>query len=132
LSKRLANNYSGKIYNFAIYPGTLTAQQVRGLHWKMFNELNNLIQNQVVYSIYKLGMAKDAMGEDFQAPNLLQRARNFSGAAKTMGEKAGASESIHAKIKDGSGNKVGRNDPCPCGAAKPDGTPIKYKHCCGR
>ncbi len=24
--------------------------------------------------------------------------------------------------------KVGRNDPCPCGAKKPDGTPIKYKN----
>jgi len=28
--------------------------------------------------------------------------------------------------------KIGRNDPCPCGAKKPDGTPIKYKHCCGK
>jgi len=28
--------------------------------------------------------------------------------------------------------KVGRNDPCPCGAKKPDGRPIKYKHCHGR
>lgn len=27
---------------------------------------------------------------------------------------------------------VGRNDPCPCGAKKPDGTPIKYKHCHGK
>src|SRR5665213_1506174 len=26
--------------------------------------------------------------------------------------------------------KVGRNDPCPCGALKPDGTHKKYKHCC--
>ncbi|MEA2020563.1 MAG: preprotein translocase subunit SecA [Patescibacteria group bacterium] len=26
----------------------------------------------------------------------------------------------------------GRNDPCPCGATYPDGTPKKYKHCCGR
>ena len=25
--------------------------------------------------------------------------------------------------------KVGRNDPCPCGALKPDGKPVKYKHC---
>ena len=24
------------------------------------------------------------------------------------------------------GQKVGRNDPCPCGSGK------KYKHCCGR
>ena len=28
--------------------------------------------------------------------------------------------------------KIGRNDPCPCGAKHPDGRPIKYKHCHGR
>ncbi len=28
--------------------------------------------------------------------------------------------------------KVGRNDPCPCGAKKEDGAPKKYKHCCGK
>ena len=33
--------------------------------------------------------------------------------------------------KGGSG-KVGRNDPCPCGATKPDGRPMKYKHCHGK
>lgn len=27
-------------------------------------------------------------------------------------------------------NKIGRNEPCPCGAKKPDGTPLKYKKCC--
>ncbi|MDP2926875.1 MAG: preprotein translocase subunit SecA [bacterium] len=30
------------------------------------------------------------------------------------------------------GPKVGRNDPCPCGAKKPDGSPVKYKHCHGK
>ena len=30
------------------------------------------------------------------------------------------------------GAKVGRNDPCPCGARKEDGTPVKYKNCHGR
>lgn len=29
-------------------------------------------------------------------------------------------------------NKIGRNDPCPCGAKKPDGTPVKYKKCHGK
>ncbi len=29
------------------------------------------------------------------------------------------------------GNKVGRNDPCPCGAKREDGHPKKYKHCHG-
>ena len=28
--------------------------------------------------------------------------------------------------------KVGRNEPCPCGAKKPDGHPVKYKHCHGK
>ena len=28
--------------------------------------------------------------------------------------------------------KVGRNDPCPCGAKKADGRPVKFKHCHGR
>ncbi len=30
------------------------------------------------------------------------------------------------------GQKVGRNDPCPCGAVDANGKPIKYKKCCGR
>jgi len=27
---------------------------------------------------------------------------------------------------------IGRNDPCPCGAQKADGTPVKYKKCHGK
>ena len=30
------------------------------------------------------------------------------------------------------GAKVGRNDPCPCGARDAAGRPLKYKKCCGR
>lgn len=30
------------------------------------------------------------------------------------------------------GEKVGRNDDCPCGAKRSDGSPIKYKHCHGK
>ena len=30
------------------------------------------------------------------------------------------------------GHKVGRNDPCPCGAKNADGSPKKYKHCHGK
>lgn len=37
-----------------------------------------------------------------------------------------------AKATVGAVAKVGRNDPCPCGATKPDGRPVKYKHCHGR
>ncbi len=27
---------------------------------------------------------------------------------------------------------TGRNHPCPCGEVRADGTPVKYKRCCGR
>ena len=29
-----------------------------------------------------------------------------------------------------SDKKAGRNDPCPCGKTKDDGTPVKHKKCC--
>lgn len=28
--------------------------------------------------------------------------------------------------------KIGRNDPCPCGAKRPNGLPMRYKNCCMR
>jgi len=117
----------------------------------LYNELNNLIQKQVVYSIFKV-----ADISQFAAPSLVDRAKQFSAPSKVMdqstssfsgfkvADKDGGSASIKpsgatagkdlvkAKVKDASGKKVGRNDPCPCGAKKPDGTPKKYKHCCGR
>ncbi len=40
-----------------------------------------------------------------------------------------------ANSASGQGNdhpRVGRNDPCWCGAKKSDGTPVKYKHCHGK
>ncbi|MDD2731031.1 MAG: preprotein translocase subunit SecA [Candidatus Portnoybacteria bacterium] len=44
---------------------------------------------------------------------------------------AGAERNIPAGHPADVKAKVGRNDPCPCGATKEDGTPKKYKHCCG-
>ena len=50
---------------------------------------------------------------------------NGSGGTETSG--------INKKTTSGSEfPKVGRNDPCPCGAKKDDGTPKKYKNCHGR
>ena len=37
------------------------------------------------------------------------------------------------KMKNGGKEKIGRNDPCPCGAVDPaTGKPIKYKRCHGK
>ncbi|MFH1522424.1 MAG: preprotein translocase subunit SecA [Patescibacteria group bacterium] len=103
----------------------------------LYNELNSLIQKQVVYSIFKV-----ADISQFTAPSLVDRASNFSAPAKTMGkdsssfsgykqaasskQQAEKDDIVKEKIKDVSGKKVGRNDPCPCGSGK------KYKKCCGK
>lgn len=96
--------------------------------FRMFNELLDLIRKQVVYGVFKVSIAAEA------APSLLAgRPITLQGAAKTMekgatltGEPTGSSATETSSLP-----KVGRNDACPCGAVKEDGTPIKYKHCHG-
>ncbi|MFA5318661.1 MAG: preprotein translocase subunit SecA [Patescibacteria group bacterium] len=109
--------------------------------YSLFQQLNDLIRKQVVYSIFKVGDVTQ-----FISPDLLQRARQFSAFDKSAGSFSGFKKDGNSapntppaglnfaqqKVKDEDGNKVGRNDPCPCGAVKPDGTPVKYKHCHGK
>ncbi len=106
--------------------------------FRLFNELNNLIQKEVVYSIYKVGDSLTQAPIEFQAPSLADRAQSFSAPAKTMDISASSSLKFNSALKaqaggetrqkprDASGKKIGRNDPCPCGSGK------KYKKCCGR
>ncbi|MFH0819802.1 MAG: preprotein translocase subunit SecA [bacterium] len=109
--------------------------------FRIFTELVNLIQKEVVYSIYKISFAQKI------APSLMQTdAINVLAPSKTMEKGTDrwaqtpltkeanqrSQDSIPAKMRDAAGQKVGRNDPCPCGATKSDGRPIKYKHCHGK
>ncbi|MDP3900122.1 MAG: preprotein translocase subunit SecA [bacterium] len=102
--------------------------------YRLFQTLNDLIRRQVVYSIFKVGDVTE-----FAAPGLLQQARQFLAPPKTgngsftqfKGNDAASrvAEQINTaaqKLKDADGNKVGRNDLCPCGSGK------KYKKCHGK
>jgi preprotein translocase subunit SecA len=109
--------------------------------YKLFNELNSLIQKEVVYSIFKLGDLGNSQKQTFSAPNLMDLARSFSAPAK-VADNSNTSFSAYKKqdnsnsnstfveakqkLKNEDGEKVGRNDPCPCGSGK------KYKKCCGK
>ena len=106
----------------------------------------------MVYSIYNIGLVRPEM-----APAMMPRNMSFTAPAKVALDKSSTfdqmrlpqpgsdisremakqshqrqADQVPAKVKDSSGQKVGRNDPCPCGAKKADGTPIKYKHCHGK
>jgi len=108
----------------------------------LYNQLNNLINKEVVYSIYKVGMMHDGKPQEIKAPSLIDQAKQFSAPEKTMNSKSSSfaefekkdtagghketTDLVHEKAKDEDGNKVGRNDACPCGSGK------KYKKCCGK
>jgi preprotein translocase subunit SecA len=94
--------------------------------YRMFQELMHFINREVVYNIYKVGL------ETKTAPSLLQRQGVKMSAPAKEGDSRNAPADIKAKPRTAEGEKIGRNDPCPCGATKPDGTPIKYKNCCGK
>ncbi|HPI67130.1 MAG TPA: preprotein translocase subunit SecA [bacterium] len=78
---------------------------------RLFKELLENIRRQVVYSIFKVSVS----------PTASQR-QVFSDQQQV---------DVNSKLTVNK-EKVGRNDPCPCGATKPDGSPIKFKHCHGK
>jgi len=110
--------------------------------YMLFNELNSLIQKEVVYSIFKVGNLGANQVQQFSAPGLMERAKNFMAPAKTASENTASFSGFKKqdtknnssstftepkqKVKNEAGKKVGRNDPCPCGSGK------KFKKCCGR
>jgi preprotein translocase subunit SecA len=78
---------------------------------------------------------------DFVAPSLKMRPQNYIAPAKTMDKNTGSFSAfkqtddkkkndtvdlVHEKVKDAEGQKIGRNDLCPCGSGK------KFKKCCGK
>jgi len=110
--------------------------------YRMFNDLNALIQKEVVYSIYKVGML-EGLEQTFKAPTISDRAVQFSAPEKTAksssssfsgfrqnnddnSSSSGTVDMVKQKVKNTDGTKVGRNDLCPCGSGK------KFKKCCGK
>ncbi|HNW09241.1 MAG TPA: preprotein translocase subunit SecA [bacterium] len=100
---------------------------------KMFKEMLVEIDRQVVYSIYKIGFVSPAaLAPAATSKNNLQ----FSAPSKESALKSPleADEGLRERredkiIKDNShyhGQKVGRNDLCPCGSGK------KFKKCHGK
>ena len=86
--------------------------------YRMFNELMNLIQKEVVYLIYKVNLGIQLAPSVMGGGNL-----NFKGAQKTADSDEHVAKS--GKEKDVEGKVIGRNDLCPCGSGK------KFKKCHG-
>ncbi|MDR2460621.1 MAG: preprotein translocase subunit SecA [Deltaproteobacteria bacterium] len=81
--------------------------------FEMFQELLDRIRTDSLSTIFRIRM-NDGKGNE----KLNRKEENIM---LSGGGNGGGNVSTQAKKK----NKVGRNDPCPCGSGK------KYKHCCG-
>lgn len=99
----------------------------------MFKQLLGFIDQQIAYSIFKIGMVapQEVAKTEAQPKNIqLQGASDQSTYHSPMEEDQGIKERKADKIiEDKShfdGTKVGRNDPCPCGSGK------KFKQCHGK
>ena len=93
--------------------------------YNMFTQLQNLIQKQVVYSIYKIGAittGKEVLSEKISLSGASEGGQ-FQNSNSSNQQKP--TTPIAKKQRTESGEKVGRNDPCPCGSGK------KFKQCCG-
>jgi preprotein translocase subunit SecA len=85
----------------------------------MFEAMVNGIKEEVVRRIFTVQVRKEQP---------LERKSVARGAVGSVGGDATVKKQPVRKEK-----KPGRNDPCPCGKMKPDGSRrLKYKECCGR
>ena len=115
--------------------------------YRLFNELINNIQKNIVYTIYKVGTAQNVgdtpmatMQQQLSAPaktsdqapaspyqNITsdQTAQQTPAAANTKAV-GNTKQTAGGNLVTPDGKKVGRNDPCPCGSGK------KFKKCHGK
>ena len=77
----------------------------------MFEQMNNNIQTDTVTMLMHVNIEKAPEREERKVEMVM----------------SGGSEAAKApKTEQAVSNKVGRNDPCPCGSGR------KYKNCCGK
>ncbi|MBF1051114.1 MAG: preprotein translocase subunit SecA [Peptostreptococcaceae bacterium] len=93
------------------------AYQIEG--FDMFDQMVDSIQEETVSYVYGFEIKSQ------EHPNLVRHAVIDLDKVQEKGgsESDEESEKMTPVVKD---DKVGRNDPCPCGSGK------KYKNCCGR
>ncbi|MBI5254635.1 preprotein translocase subunit SecA [Candidatus Falkowbacteria bacterium] len=100
--------------------------------YDMFVQLLNLINKQIVYSIFKIGpgvsiaksVIENSQAQEFGAGASGQFAEGQVQPAFATAT-AGKPTAVAKRLRTVSGDKVGRNDPCPCGSGR------KYKKCHG-
>jgi len=87
----------------------------------MFATMIETVKQQTLTTLFRIKIAKE---EDVDREALEKRKRQQAEMRLSRGgQEAGQAQQQPLKRE---GEKIGRNDPCPCGSGK------KYKKCCGK
>ena len=89
--------------------------------FEMFATMIETVKQQTLTTLFRIKIAKE---EDVDREALEKRKRQQAEMRLSRGgQEAGQAQQQPLKRE---GEKIGRNDPCPCGSGK------KYKKCCGK
>ncbi|HCM36455.1 MAG TPA: preprotein translocase subunit SecA [Candidatus Wildermuthbacteria bacterium] len=91
---------------------------------RMFQQLLSAVEETIAKTLMQVQLAP-------QATPPIQQNVSYSSPANMSASAVGAAASVRPG-RTSAAQKVGRNNPCPCGATHPDGRPMKYKHCHGK
>ena len=94
----------------------LVEYKIRG--HEMFNQMIASIQNDIASLIFRVNIITREQHEAMERENQ----QRMAAAKANHGDDF--QENVKQPVKNG--EKIGRNDPCPCGSGK------KYKNCCGK
>ncbi|MDR2599907.1 MAG: preprotein translocase subunit SecA, partial [Oscillospiraceae bacterium] len=101
------------------YAQTNPVDEYKREGFDMFEEMIGGIKEEVVRRIFTVRIRKD---ESLQRRGV---ARNLNASAQGFG-----GDNTVRKQPVKKAQKIGRNDPCPCGKKRPNGLPMKFKDCC--
>ena len=87
--------------------------------FEMFEEMIHRIQEDVVQKLFTVEIARETVAQEIE----MQQVRPQRMVLSHGSENVVAPRSPQARRQ---GEKIGRNNPCPCGSGK------KYKRCCGK
>jgi len=112
--------------------------------FNLFSHLMENVRSTIVHTIFKLQIQPAENANMIQQQSPVQSVQ-YHGAEDNVSQLTGdgSINSPQASLPQGepaapqqpiiNNNKVGRNDPCPCGKINPEtGKPLKYKNCCGK
>ena len=94
----------------------------------MFEEMEAAIQDQIASLMYHVSIVTPEQQQDTETAIEAQRSKlsdHLQNAQASHGDEVSAAEAKQKPVTN-DGEKIGRNDPCPCGSGK------KYKNCCGK